>query len=266
MLNLRALAAGTPDLARSIPARARKRAEQLRRAEALFDASLSPAALERLRSVSMDERGALAVWEEPLVRGIPIPAAPASYSIAATDGSTLDPDPHTNADYYAINVGSVRIVYGSSPSARIESTPSLYADPADLWVGNGPSARAKQARDIALERDLAELETLARTARELPSDHPRVALVDGSLLRWDLEQLDAPVRARFLDASRTALGALADEGIPVAGYIAASRSREFLSSLQIAGCPHAEPPCARCTIAPNEPLDLADAEDRKSVV
>ena len=57
----------------------------------------------------------------------PCPSLPASYAALAVDGSHIDVDRHLPVQCFLINIGRVRIQYGDSPGAWLDSEPQLYA-------------------------------------------------------------------------------------------------------------------------------------------
>ncbi|GAJ10314.1 unnamed protein product, partial [marine sediment metagenome] len=60
------------------------------------------------------------------------PPIPAEFTIIATDGSHIDVDRHKSTRCYLINIGTVILHYGASPSATLDSFPHLYSGDEDL--------------------------------------------------------------------------------------------------------------------------------------
>ena len=75
-------------------------------------------------------------------------------------------------------------------------------------------------------------------------------MVDGSLIYWFLEQLPGEARDRLLPPIIDAWDQLRTAGIPLLGYVSASRSGEALNFLRLQACPHKVPDCM--TFCPNE--------------
>lgn len=248
MLQLANLAPDLERLRDSAPAAAAARAAQLASLRAAYQQAGAQHA-QLLERAARDRR--TITWRlglplAPLGPGVTVDPATGPYAVAAADGSNLDLDPHLNPDYYALNVSEVRLVYGPGSSASIVSTPQLRGDPADLVVGSGGDQRRKVATDIALERDLLEVEALVRATAALPADRPRLALLDGTLLHWDLEQTEPAVREDFLARYAAALVELRRLGVPVAGYIAAPQSHDLVSLLRVQLCRFEQTKCAGC--------------------
>jgi hypothetical protein len=72
---------------------------------------------------------------------------------------------------------------------------------------------------------------------------PMLAMVDGSLIYWFLDQLPLEARDRILPPILAAWDELRDLGIPLMGYLSASRSSEALNFLRLQACPHEVPDC-----------------------
>ena len=79
---------------------------------------------------------------------------------------------------------------------------------------------------------------------------PMLAMVDGSLIYWFLDQLPLEARDRILPQILAAWDQLQDMGIPLMGYLSASRSSESLNFLRLQACPHEVPDCV--TFCPNQ--------------
>jgi hypothetical protein len=79
---------------------------------------------------------------------------------------------------------------------------------------------------------------------------PMLAMVDGSLIYWFLEQLPLEARDRILPQILEAWDQLRNLGIPLMGYLSASRSSEALNFLRLQACPHKVPDCI--TYCPNQ--------------
>jgi hypothetical protein len=77
-----------------------------------------------------------------------------------------------------------------------------------------------------------------------------LAMVDGSLIYWFLEQLPLEARDRILPQILEAWDQLRNLGIPLMGYLSASRSSEALNFLRLQACPHKVPDCI--TYCPNQ--------------
>ncbi|MEM8810248.1 MAG: DNA double-strand break repair nuclease NurA [Cyanobacteria bacterium P01_G01_bin.38] len=73
---------------------------------------------------------------------------------------------------------------------------------------------------------------------------PSLAMTDGSLIYWFLDQLPAAARDCILEPILTAWDLLKQARVPIVGYISASRSGEALNFLRLQSCPFDGPDCA----------------------
>jgi hypothetical protein len=80
-------------------------------------------------------------------------------------------------------------------------------------------------------------------------------LVDGSLIYWFLESLPGDACDRILPPILEAWEQMRLAGIPLLGYLSASRSTESLNLLRLQACTHSTPNCV---------VNCGDSEDRKT--
>ena len=207
---------------------------------------------------------------------------PRSHTVIATDGSQIAPSHHEIAYCYLINVGRVMLHYGQSLHPLLDSLPEVFYQPEDLYVSRQWGIRPEEwmgyRRTVSETCILAELATnwvnrpnlrLGKAAEnpessrtnEQPinpkssseavgsaiqnskSEVPILTMVDGSLIYWFLEPLPGEARDRILPPILAAWNQLRDAGIPLIGYLSASRSAEALGFLRLQACPHLEPDC-----------------------
>ena len=133
----------------------------------------------------------------------PCPALPASYAALAVDGSHIDVDRHLPVQCFLINIGRVRIQYGDSPGAWLDSEPQLYAgdDSLHVFEPGGNRYRPLEGPLLGAMRAVEELRALAALAKESDPDIPTIALIDGSLILWGLAGQAHPdfVRSALLE-------------------------------------------------------------------
>jgi hypothetical protein len=79
---------------------------------------------------------------------------------------------------------------------------------------------------------------------------PTLAMVDGSLIYWFLEQLPFDARDRILPPILQAWRQMRDAQIPLMGYLSASRNIEAMNFLRLLACPHSVPDCM--SFCPNQ--------------
>ena len=174
------------------------------------------------------------------------PSAPSEFAIAATDGSHIDVDRHKSTRCYLINIGAVVLQYGNSPSATLDSFPSLYSGDEELVITPAGVKGREQPIEgtlLGIKRSVDECCYLAKLAAELPAGIPTLALIDGSLILWGLEAYP-----EFVTEALLAKGFLSYLGnieklnnnsrkIALASYISFPRSTEVVNTLRVALCP-----------------------------
>ncbi|MEM7064201.1 MAG: DNA double-strand break repair nuclease NurA [Cyanobacteria bacterium P01_B01_bin.77] len=74
---------------------------------------------------------------------------------------------------------------------------------------------------------------------------PTLAMTDGSLIYWFLDQLPATARDQILEPILAAWDQLRQVQVPMVGYLSASRSSEALNFLRLQSCPHDQPDCQK---------------------
>jgi len=201
------------------------------------------------------------------------PPIPPEFIILATDGSHIDVDRHRSTRCYLINIGTVTLHYGASPSATLDSFPCLYAGDEDLViVPAGVRGREQPIEGtlLGIKRSVDECRRLAELAAELPSDSTTLALLDGSLILWGLEAYPEFVTEALLD--KGFLGYLDDmrklnngKRLALASYISFPRSTDVVNALRVALCPHDQPDCDHYC-PPNKARDcdmVAGVQDRE---
>lgn len=175
----------------------------------------------------------LFAWARP--SGSPHPwdpePAPARHRVTATDGSQLVVNHHEMVACWLLNVGLVRLTYGTGERPILRSFPRILTRLGEL----DPETA------LAWQRSLWELQVLAQSALESGENTlPQVALVDGSLLAWGLEGLPQEIQQQCLEPWLLWVQRLQTAGIPLVGYVSAPRSREVVGFLRLGLC---EQPC-----------------------
>ena len=181
-------------------------------------------------------------------KALPIPA---EFTIIATDGSHIDVDHHKSTRCYLINIGTVILHYGASPSATLDSLPHLYSRDEDLAiVPTGVKGREQPIEGtlLGIKRSIDECHQLAELAAELPQDSLTLALLDGSLILWGLEAYPEFVTEALLD--KGFLDYLDDmrrlnngKRLALASYISFPHSTDVVNTLRVALCPHDPADC-----------------------
>jgi NurA domain len=184
---------------------------------------------------------------EPLGDRTYIPTPPAAHTVFATDGSQISPSHHEIAYCYLLNIGTVMLHYGQSRHPVLDSVPEVFYKPEDLYMSRQWGIRTEEwmgyRRAVSEAIFLAEMgEDWAKVNNhKLPA--PTLAMVDGSLIYWFLEPLPTEARDQILQPILEAWDKLRLAGIPLIGYLSASRSSESLSFLRFQACTHEVPDC-----------------------
>lgn len=197
---------------------------------------------------------------ESLTLRTPVNAAPEAHTVLATDGSQISPSHHEIAYCYLINVGRVVLHYGQSRFPLLDSLPEVVYRAEDLYLSRQWGISTEEwmghRRTVAEAVVLAELGEAVHDSlvEGLSKDNfdednldrsrvPALALVDGSLIYWFLEALPAEARDRILPPILDSWDRLRQVGVPLVGYLSASRSGEAMNFLRLAACPFPQPDC-----------------------
>ncbi len=183
-----------------------------------------------------------------LARSFPPPPAPVEYVALATDGSQIAVDRHGPAHCFLINTGGALIRYGPQPDADLFSEPHLFSTPDELAIPDLEGGVRQQPIDdvlLGVKRTVMECQALAQRLEGLPAGPPVLALLDGSLVRWELSgnRYDDYVRRALLQdgflAALDRLRAVAKtRRLAFASYISSPRSTEVVNVLRVVWCPH----------------------------
>lgn len=171
---------------------------------------------------------------ESMVATHDLPPCPRAYAVAAADGSQLDIDRHGIADCWVVNIGTAALTYGPEPAFRAASLPKLGYRDEDLTIYDRRSGReyAVTGPVLAAHRDLYEGLGLAEVALGLPEELPRVALQDGTLIRWTLQGFEPWLLNHFLGDYLGFLETMRALPCPLASYLSRPRSPEVTGLIQ----------------------------------
>ncbi|MEG3938379.1 MULTISPECIES: DNA double-strand break repair nuclease NurA [unclassified Microcoleus] len=184
---------------------------------------------------------------EPLGDRTYITAPPAAHTVFATDGSQISPNHHEIAYCYLLNIGTVMLHYGQSRHPVLDSVPEVFYKPEDLYASRQWGIRTEEwmgyRRAVSEAIALAEMGCDWAKVNDDKLPAPALAMVDGSLIYWFLEQLPSEARDLILQPILEAWDKLRLAKIPLLGYLSASRSSETLSFLRFQACTHEVPDC-----------------------
>jgi len=207
-----------------------------------------------------------------LDRHYPLPPVSADFTVIASDGSHIDVDRHRSTRCYLINIGSVTLRYGTNPGAVLNSLPRLYAGDEDLVIA-APQQRGREqpieGALLGIKRGVDECRHLVELAAALPADCPTLALLDGSLILWNLEAYADFVAEELLDNGLLMcfeeLRKLSQQNqLALASYISYPRSTDVVNALRVAVCPGETVDSDRCPACETRECDaLAGVRDRE---
>ncbi|MCX7683342.1 MAG: DNA double-strand break repair nuclease NurA [Anaerolineae bacterium] len=183
---------------------------------------------EQLRQPAYAVRAAIPTTEPLNFQG-PLPPAPDRFTIIAADGSQIQPDRHGAILYYLINIGSLVYRHGSGEAPLAQSEPILGYAEEELYE----DGLLLSGNLLDLRRDIAELTRLAELCTS-ESHRPVVALVDGTLLLWVLEERSEEWQRsqvmRYLDQ----LQRIQESGAVIAAFASRPRRSEVSRLLHLA--------------------------------
>ncbi|MFA5306255.1 MAG: DNA double-strand break repair nuclease NurA [Candidatus Babeliales bacterium] len=189
-----------------------------------------PAFIAYVQTLSVEKQ--LISWMGALGQIVAHEPVVPSYTVYAVDGSQIYPDHHLEGVACClVHAAGCRLHYGVSSSATFFSEPHVYV-PALLEAQQLPFA----ADTVDMLREAHEFDLLARTACQgAQKDYtdPVVALFDGNLLFWHLEEKSALIRKMFLERYCASLQLLYEQRIPIAGYLSAPRFRDLAYLVQV---------------------------------
>ncbi len=182
---------------------------------------------------------------EPLNTRIAIQTAPAAHTVLSADGSQISPSHHEIAYCYLLNISRVIIHYGQSRYPLLDSLPEVIYRPEDLYASRQWGISTEEW--MGYKRTAAEAVMLGELGQDVSAhqdaDVPALAMTDGSLIYWFLEQIPAKARDQILLPVLASWQQLRRAKVPVMGYISASRSGEALNFLRLQACPYEDPDC-----------------------
>ena len=190
---------------------------------------------ERIQRAGQDWRGSRPT-NEAVNAILPPPDKPDAFTIIGADGSQIQPNRHSLALYYLINIGSIVVKHGSGEAPQVASRPSLFYESQDLYP---ETTGLISPALVNARRDAAEMAELAQLVANAPPQ-PSLALLDNGLLLWlathDKDHPSTqvePIKADYLHSMAT----IRDAGAALAGYIDRPRTNEVLKLLHLATLP-----------------------------
>src|SRR4051794_27342695 len=138
------------EMARDLAVRFRLLGPRLAEAQAILDTHAAD--WETLASIADDSQRRLPRPLEPLDAHHAVANVRPNHVVIATDGSQIEPDRHSGADFFLLNVGWAVVRYGANPFAELASEPSLFFRPEDTYITHGQRRVPIQDRHLAAKR------------------------------------------------------------------------------------------------------------------
>jgi hypothetical protein len=244
-LNLGPINKQVEDMARSVTAEERR--EQLDQARRLLRAADAEKLKAKIRNRRNPFPWLVAVPVGTLSATFPPPAAPHDFSVVAADGSSIPPDRHSPVRFYVINTGQAVLTYGRQPYADLDSAGQLYFEQKDLYISPGRKNIPVEGARLGMAMGIAELQALLAASHS--AIQPAVALRDGSLILWALQNEDEEVQHKFLAEFKACLEEFYASRIPVVGYVSYTGSHDLANTLRIWLCRDDPSDCDACSLA-----------------
>lgn len=152
------------------------------------------------------------------------------YGVLATDGSQIYYDKHQGPGCYLINVGSILLNY-SKPVSSV----SLSSQPHVFFL-SGQNREQGSADFINLQREEYEFQRAWELSLQFKNDYgnkPFIALIDGSLIFFHLENQGVDQKQLFLDRYFDYLQKFCEQKILIAGYISFPQNKELVHILKL---------------------------------
>ncbi len=249
MLDLAKLAGQIPGISQHLQQEGLASIKRLQRArELLLQVGSTQEELVQLQQKWRDRLlFAAATPTEPVHTAIPIPPQNPTHSVFSTDGSQISPSHHEVTYCYLINIGRIMLHYGQGLFPLLDSIPEVFYKPEDIYVSKQWGIKVEEW--MGYRRTVSEAQMLAEMACRWvrpPGSHyniPNLAMVDGSLILWFLENLPSDARELILQPILAAWQELRQEKIPLMGYVSASRSIEAVNFLRLPACTFQHPNC-----------------------
>lgn len=184
-----------------------------------------------------DASTGLPSWQGLLWEQVPVQAQSEPYAIAAIDGSQIYPERHIDCPWFVINIGSVQFSYEPGPSrVFFRSEPHLFSV-------YGEDGQLFDQEMINCQRNYHEL----RAALSLPplNEHKQeIFLFDGSLLLWNVEQLNQSQRQYYRTLYFSVLHCFFEKKLPVAWYVSWPKNNELMNVVRYCAQKMSGAPCS----------------------
>jgi hypothetical protein len=201
------------------------------------------------RKLQQRERGTAKIpWlvaqpVDTLAGTLPVPPLPTDFTVVASDGSAIPPDRHSPVRYYVLNTGYAILTYGEKPDAVLDSQEQFCFAEDELYFDPQGKRIPIEGTRLGILMGIEELFGLLSAAARAP--RPVVAVRDGSLILWNLQNEDTDLRQRYLSDFLHTMDGFYEASIPVVSYISFPGSHDVGNSLRLMLCDYASG-CRNC--------------------
>lgn len=175
------------------------------------------------------------------------PEVPMPHGVVAVDGSQIAPDKHEAAACFLINTSSIALFYGIPERPTFRSNPKLCYREEEIFEEYAGRKVPVAEKLLGIRRTAAEGLEMLRAIRDAADRGvPVVALWDGSLIRWSLENEPPDFKKRIMEEYLATFQVARGLVIPIAGYISDPGSKDFANSMRVMLCDMPRVDCDLC--------------------
>lgn len=206
--------------------------------------------------------------EDP-TQAFPSPSPPPAYRVLASDGSSVDVDPHFPTRYVLLHTALVGLAY-DPPDYWAEHIPRLFfrRDELELTYSGSEEPVEVEGPVVTTLRAYEELQTLCDGVDRLPEDpanRPLLAMMDAVIL-W-IHHGSGPghdaLREDYLRRSVELVKRFEERRVPLVSFTSMPHHREVVNTLLVMVCPEKrKAACSDCRKLRRECLSLQGLQDR----
>lgn len=192
----------------------------------------------------------------------PPPTLGPDFSVAASDGSQIEPERHHMAEFFVLNVGWAVLHYGEGAHAELGNAPEVRFRSEELWFEVNGRRIPIRAELLAILRSVLERRKLADLLEAIPAERTALGLADGSLLDWTLETRAEDLPPEIQQDMLAQFDRMRASGHLLASYVSRPASRDVANLARVPLC--SDRPtmdCHRCTSRAAKGVADCDAVD-----
>jgi len=172
----------------------------------------------------------------------------AGFSVAASDGSQIEPERHHMAEFFVLNVGWAVLHYGEGARAELGNAPEVRFRSEDLGFEVNGRRIPIRAELLAILRSVLERRKLADLLEAIPAERTAIGLADGSLLDWTLETRAADLPPEVERDMLAQFDRIRASGHLLASYVSRPASRDVVNLARVPLCSdRPDMDCRHCT-------------------